>query len=358
VLSRRREIRASLSGPTEIQQVSARLLIVRQAGCQATMTPEVTLLNQGSAPVRDVRMHASLPTVIPSAFLAEIGELLPSQERTVRIPLGAVVGATSFPVFALLTYERGQEGRTRWLSFPAKAVQEESRVGLAETLACAAAPQDALAAHLAETLLSGARSNPPHPLAELAGILDSLGAARAGALKFAGTTQALPASAFAGPSMRNLLRTLSPEESEWTVVTASIASSLGIPAAIVAVGERPFAIVDTGIPFLDAFAAVANLERYRQTLAVLSPAGTLWLPLSGRVPPDGRDPSVWAVADALESLARLDASEALRAEMPLSGLPRSWPVSFPLVLPVITMRRSIAELQEALDSSLSWGRLP
>jgi hypothetical protein len=157
--------------------------------------------------------------------------------------------------------------------------------------------------------------------------------------------------------MRNLLRTLSPGEPEWTVVMASIASSLGMPAAIVSVGDRAFALVDTGIPFSNAMAAVPRLERFHGALAALSTAGTLWLPFSGRVANAGTDAAVWAVTDALDALASLDTSRALRAEATASGAQESSPVPFPLVLPVVTRRSSIVELQEALESSLA-GSLP
>jgi hypothetical protein len=71
----------------------------------------------------------------------------------------------------------------------------------------------------------------------------------------------------------------------------------------------------------------------------------------------GTDAAVWAVADALEALAGLDISRALRAGVPVSGGQESSPVPFPLVLPIVTTRISIAELQEALESSLA-GILP
>jgi hypothetical protein len=153
--------------------------------------------------------------------------------------------------------------------------------------------------------------------------------------------------------MRNLLRALSPAESEWILVMASIASSLGMPAAIVSVEDRAFMLADTGIPFSNAMAAVPGLERFHQALAALSTAATLWLPFSGRVANVGTDAAVWAVADALEALAGLDISRALRAGVPESGAKESSPVPFPLVLPTVATRSTIAELQEALESSLA-----
>jgi hypothetical protein len=153
--------------------------------------------------------------------------------------------------------------------------------------------------------------------------------------------------------MRNLLRALSPAESEWTVVIASIASSLGMPAAIVSIGDRAFTLVDTEIPLSDAMTSVPALERYHKVLTALSRAGILWLPLSGRVANAGTDAAAWAVGNALEALAGLDISRALRAGVPASGGQESSPVPFPLVLPIVTRRSSIAELQDALESSLA-----
>jgi hypothetical protein len=153
--------------------------------------------------------------------------------------------------------------------------------------------------------------------------------------------------------MRNLLRTLSPEESEWTVVTASIAASLGMQSAVVTVGERPFAVVDTGIPFFSALAAIADLARFKDTLAALSPAGTLWIPLSGRVPPAGADAAVWAAADALSALAGADITDAPRSTVPESALQQNAPNPFTLVLPVVTAWPSMASLRDAIVSSLA-----
>jgi len=107
----------------------------------------------------------------------------------------------------------------------------------------------------------------------------------------------------------------------------------------------------------DAMTSVPALERYHRVLTALSRAGTLWVPLSGRVAGAGTDAAAWAVADALAALAGPDFSRAPRAGVPASGGEESPPVPFPLVLPVVTTRSSIADLQEALESSLA-GFLP
>jgi hypothetical protein len=358
VLTRRREVRAALSGPTEIQQESARVVLGHPGGCGTTYSLEVTLRNSGTQAMRDVRIHASIPAAVSTPALAVIDEILPSKERAARIPFGfsgeGVAAEGAVQVFAMVTYERGQEGVSRSFTFSAPTVGEGSPGTLAEILACRAVPQDTLAASLPETLLSGGRPVPAQPLVELAGTLDCLGRARR-AQDTVGSSRAaiLPATSdFPKPLMRNLLRTLATEESEWTVVTASVASSLGVQAAVLSVRDRSFALVDTGIPFFDAIAAVPGLEGFRQTLAALSPGGTLWLPLSGRVPKAGVNAAVWAVADALDALAGMDITSAQRASVPAFEVQQSAPNPFPLVLPAIATRPSITALRAAMTSSL------
>jgi hypothetical protein len=360
VLARRREIRSALTGTPDIQVVSARVLIGHPDACGTSLTLEVTLRNSGAQALRGVRVHAGLPSAVSAPALAALDEIPPSEEREVRIPLGPAdlespTSAAAVPVFALVTYERGAQGISRSLSFSAQAAEGGPRRSLAEALACRAVPQDTLAANLAESLLEGARSDPSQPLAELAGILNSLGAARRQAHTVPGVSPAdstrTPEST--GPTMRNLLRGLSPDESDWTIVTASIASTLGMPAAILSLEDRPIALVDTGIPFANALAAVPGLERFSEKLAGLSPGGTLWLPLSGRVPPSEADGAIWSLADALDAIASGDMANARRSAVAQSGAQESAPLPFPLVLPVSTARPSIAALRDAAESSLA-----
>jgi hypothetical protein len=214
---------------------------------------------------------------------------------------------------------------------------------------------DTLASSLGESLLTGARVDPLQPLAELAGILSSLGAGR----RFAGivTAAAGPDSPspeeILRPGMRNLLRGLSRDESDWITVIASIASSLGMPAAILSVGARPLALVDTGIPFSEALGAVDGLPRFRDRLAVLSSGGTFWIPLSGRVAPEGVDAASWSFADALAALEGNESANTHRAAVPQSGGQQNAAVPFPLVLPVVAMRPSAAALRSVAAASLA-----
>jgi hypothetical protein len=158
--------------------------------------------------------------------------------------------------------------------------------------------------------------------------------------------------------MRNMLRTLSPDEADWTVVTASIASTLGMPAAILSLGDRPLALVDTGIPLADALDAAPSLGPWRQKLALLSSGATLWIPLSGRLPSSGGDAAFWALADALDALASEDIASSSRCAIPQSPVQEIAPVPFPLVLPFAAARRSIAALRELAESTMAGVRSP
>jgi hypothetical protein len=359
VLASRREVRAALAGTPDIQVVSARVLIGHPDVCGATLALEVRLRNSSGQALHGMRVHAGLPSVLSAPALAALEEIPPSGERTVRISLGSaseevLSPAATVPAFALVTYQRGQEGISRSLSFSAQEVEQGPPRSLSETLACRVVPRDTLAASLGEQMLTGARPDPAQPLAELAGLLASLGAARSQAHAVSGVSSAGSArfDESPRPGMRNLLRGLSADESGWTIVTASIASSLGMPAAILSVGDRALALVDTGIPLSNALAAVPALERFREKLAALSSGGTLWLPLSGRVPPLNGDAAFWALADALDAIAIEDTANTHRSAIPQSDQENA-PVPFPLVLPVISARPSIEALGIAAESSLS-----
>ena len=357
VVARRREVREALSGTNVIQAVSSRVLVEHPGPCASTLTLEVTLRNSSSQSVHDVRIHAGLPPVVQTPAMEVIDEILPSKQRLVRIAMGAPSDAATprgtVSVSGLVTYERGQEGVSQSLSFSATFVPVGPPGSRAEDLACRAVRQDTLAASLPDSLVGGARPTQEQPLIDLAGVLDALGSARSTGAGESSPVVPPQAGESPSPSMRNLLRTLSPEESEWTVVTASIAASLGMQSAVVTVGERPFAVVDTGIPFFSALAAIADLARFKDTLAALSPAGTLWIPLSGRVPPAGADAAVWAAADALSALAGADITDAPRSTVPESALQQNAPNPFTLVLPVVTAWPSMASLRDAIVSSLA-----
>ncbi len=160
--------------------------------------------------------------------------------------------------------DRGQEGVSAALSFSARPAETAGPGDVTDTLACRAVSADELAASLPSWLLTGAIPDPPQPLADLAGILNALGAARRDS---SGETEP------PGGEMRSILRSLSADEADWTVVTASIASSLGLPAVILSIANRPLAVVDTGIPFFTALDEIPELQEARAMLAIVSPGG-------------------------------------------------------------------------------------
>jgi hypothetical protein len=137
------------------------------------------------------------------------------------------------------------------------------------------------------------------------------------------------------------------------VVTASVASSLGVPAAIVTRGARPLVAVDTGVPFFTAIGALPGLDRFQQALASVSPAGTLWVPLSCRLPPDGAPPAAWAFADGLQALDAPDPGAVRRAELTDAAAMQNAPIPFPLVLPSIAARRSADQVFAAAGAVLN-----
>jgi hypothetical protein len=358
VLARRREIRAALAASPDVQVVTARVLIGQSNACSAALTLEITLRNAGARAMRGVRVHAGIPSADLAPALAALDEIPPSEMAQVRVPFGSAdwaAHARSVSAYMLVTYETGQDGFSRALTFSAQPVQETRSQSLAESLACRAVSADTLASSLEESLLTGARANPPQPLAGLAGILSSLGAGRrlAGMVTAAAGPSSPSQEETLRPGMRNLLRSLSGDESAWTTVMASIASSLGMPAAILSIGARPFALVDTGLPFSEALAQVDGLSRFRDRLAVLSSGGTLWVPLSGRVAPEGVDAASWSFADALAALAGDDSANTHRAAIPQSSGQQNAPMPFPLVLPVVAVRSSATALRSDAAASLA-----
>jgi hypothetical protein len=364
VLSRRREVRSALAGSRDVQVVSARLVVEPAADCRVSLVLEAALRNRGSQALVDVRVHVNVPSLGSAPALAALETLPAGQELAVRVPLGLAEaeiapGTKTVQAFAVVTADRGQEGVTAALTFAASiALSGEPEIhgvpwpgDSGSALACRAVSPDTLAASLATSLLSGKVPDPPQPLADLAGILGALGAARGPA----SDGQQSP-----GTGMRGALRSLSPDEGDWTLVTASISSSLGLPAAILFVAGRPVALVDTRIPFFTALSAIPELQRFRGSLAGISPAGTLWIPLSGRVSPDSSraleimSPGAtvaWSFADALQLLSSRDASAATRSELSASSYRKNTPSPFPLVLPAITARPSLEALRDLVGAA-------
>lgn len=350
VLSRRREVRSALAGSRDVQVVTARLVVEPARDCRVSVFLEAALRNRQGQALTGVRVHVSVPALGFTPALAALETLPAGQEQTVRVPLGLsdaeiAPGTKIVQAFALVTGDRGQDSVTAALTFPAPIALSGEPGDSGSALACRAVSPDTLAASLGSSLLSGTVPDPPQPLADLAAILDALGAAR---------RPAPAGQQSGGTGMRAALRGLSPDEGDWTVVTASISSSLGLPAAVLFVGDRPLALVDTRVPFFTALSAVPELKRFRESLARISPAGTLWIPLSGRVRPPGREMAAnmppgatvaWSFADALQLLSSHDTAAAVRSELSASSYRKNTPSPFPLVLPAITARPSLEALR-------------
>ena len=350
VLARRREVRAALAGSREVQIVWARLIVEPAADCGRSLGLEIRLRNPGAQALSGLRVHVNVPSLGSTPSLAALDFIPASQESTLRVPLGNVdvellPSAASVPVWALVTGNRGQEGISASLVFAAQRAETAGPEDTAAALACRAISPDTLAASLSASLLTGTVPDPPQPLADLAGILDALGDAR----RDASAGEQTPGEQTPGGGMRASLRSLSADEADWTVVTASIAASLGLPAAILTIADRPLALIDSGVPFFTALSAVPELQVYREKLAALSPAGTLWIPLSGRIPPAGSEPAAWSIADAMKLLASPGSAAAKRSDLVVGASNReNTPSPFPLVLPAIAARPSL----DALCSSI------
>jgi hypothetical protein len=361
-LARRREGRAQLAGPKDVRIASAMLREEYGDSCTPIASLLVRLVNDSERDVSAVRVHVSIPSLGIAPALAALGSVAPFEVRDLAVPLGPVVNEGPVPapalVYALVTYEQGAHGFSSAATFPAAAARAGAP-GPAQALACRAAAQDTLASTLSESLRSGRRPPSPSALAELAGVLDSLEAARTLA---ASGDPAGPDASRPGPggpaSLRAALRGASPDEADWIVVTVSVASSMGFPSAVLSQGGRPYALVDTGVPFLGAFDAVPALEPFRRQLAAISPAGTLWVPFSGRVPPRTPHPAFWALVDALNALTGQDVKSGMRADLPSADPEKNSAVPFPLVVPALAVPMTLDDVAAAAGQAAVAGAAP
>jgi hypothetical protein len=217
---------------------------------------------------------------------------------------------------------------------------------------------DALLGALADTLLDPANSPDKDPFTALAGILDSLGSVRCQTPVLAGATSAAQRTRVdATPRVRAALRSLSPDEADWTMATLSIAGSLGLRPGLVSWKDRVFTLVDAGIPVADAIAAMPVLARFGPALTALARDGNMWLPFSGRVPPLGDSAAAWAISDALEALAE-GTGQDFAVAWPLPGLAAPFaaapvPVPFPFVLPTAPAPLSRDALLRRISAALA-----
>jgi hypothetical protein len=256
----------------------------------------------------------------------------------------------------LVTYERGDEGFSAPVSLTVQVADVGRTEALANSLSCRAETGDQLVASLADDLLdatgTGAGQGRPDQLVSLSGILDSLGVLRRqAALYGAGPDPdarplptGAPAAAGAESGVRPSLRALSPDESDWALLSVSVALSLGLPAGLMSWPDRVLALVDTGIPLSRVLASLNGPARYGSVLGSLSRNGRLCVPLSGRLSPGTSEVTLQALVDALAVCQEKGVGNATISWLDLDELgarPRpSMPVSFPFVLPSIPVRPS------------------
>ncbi len=347
VLSRRRDARAARAGTSDIRLVSAVLRVDRPQPCAPQLTLLLRLRNTGAEELTQVRVSVSVPSLLSLPGLATVDGLAPGAEWDVQIPFGAAgeelpSTARGIPAAGLITCQRGREGTAAAFSFEAGLVDGGPRPGPAEALACRAVTADPLLA----ALVGG---TPSDPLVALAGLLDSLGAVRTNAANAAAA--AVPGSP--APSLRSILRSLPADEPDWSLLSASLTRTLGLKAGLLAVGNRVFAVVGTGIPLARAMASMPGLERFAHVLnALAAEDGTLWAPLSGRVAPrGGSGAAAWAFADALRSLSDEDLGDTRPAALPEAAEPEAslTAVPFPLVLPIGDARATRASVRTRVE---------
>ena len=371
VISRRQEVRAALSRRSDVHIISTAARVERSTACTRTLVVTLRVQNEGREVLRNVAVHLSMPSVSPAPSLAIIDLLSSQGQRDLEVRLGlldAFPSASSdtegLPAGVLITYQKGVEQISVPAAVKATIVDTRPPRESADSLLCRADPGDRLMAGLGDDLLSGE----PYALSSLAGILDSLGSLRSRAEPAPGAVddeaEHVPVRAAFG--LRATMRSLSPDERDWSLFIISCAASLGIPTGLVASTDRAFALVDTGIALSDALASTPGLARFTGVLTALSHNGRLCAPLSGRPPPvagaGGLTPpsaAAWAFLDALTALSDQSMGEATLSWLdPAAAASRpqpSVPVPFPLALPAIpstTSRSALyAKVNRALESS-------
>ena len=370
VVSRRQEVRAALSRRPDVRIISASARVERSTTCARTLVVTLRVGNEGREALRNVAVHLSMPFVSPAPSLAIIDLLSSQGQRDLEVRLGLLdtfASASSdmegLSAGVLITYQKGVEQISVPAAVKAAIADARSPRESAESLLCRADPDDRLMAGLGDDLLSGELD----ALSSLAGILDSLGSVRIRAEPAPGTVddeaEHVPVSA--AFRLRATMRSLSPDERDWSLFMISCAASLGIPTGLVAWTDRAFALVDTGIALSDALVSSPGLARFTGVLTALSRNGRLCAPLSGLPPPaagaGGRawhSAAAWAFLDALTALSDRSMGEATlswldpaaAASRPLSSVPVPFPLAIPAI-PSTTSRSALyAEVNDALGS--------
>ena len=346
VLAARQEMRAGFGRRPGIRVTSATAEVRWAEACRAMLVVKIGLRNVDAEPVTSLRVHLSALPVSPAPSLSALGSLAPGQERTLEVPLDLAEDWTATVRVALLvTYQRGTEGIAVRASLDVPVTASAPPMP-ADLLACRVDGRDPLVAGLADDLLAGgAPATGPgwDATAALAAILDTLGALRA---ERDATEGAAP------PGLRETLRSLSPSETGWTLLTVSAAATLGLRAGLLSWQDRVFAIVDTGIPLVEAVSDVPGLARYAGVLDTLSSSGSLCVPVSGGLPAAATGASGWAIADALRECARRGMGTARTWWWDARSAAGPVPAPFPLPLPAIRVAASRDTLRAEIIRSL------
>ncbi|HYW84857.1 MAG TPA: hypothetical protein VFB30_16455, partial [Spirochaetia bacterium] len=361
VSAKRQEARASLSQVSDVRIVSAAAGVAHEEGCSLSLTLLLRVQSKASSSLARLRVHVGFPSITTAQALAAVDTLFPGDERDLefQIRLDAPPPMSAFqpggvPAVLLVTYEKEGTGFSAADSLTVPVMDVAAAEPLANSLACRAVTGDQLVAGLTDDLLdTRGQSGPPGPLtslASLAGILDTLGGlrrisahAQPGPDQGAGQDSA-GAALGRNAGVRPVLRSLSPDEKDWTLLTLSIITGLGLPVGLMSWPDDAFALVDTGIPLPSALSSIPGLARYSAVLSALSREGRLCLPVSGRLSPDASSAAAWSIADALETCLSKSVGTAallwLDPEMTAARARSPVPVSFPFVPPCLPVRPS------------------
>ena len=367
---KRQDARASLSRVSDVGIISAAAGVAHEDGCALSLTVMLRVRNNTPSSLARLRVHVGLPSITPTQALAAVDTLFPGDERDLEFqlrldapPPPSALLPRGVPAVLLVTYEKGGEGFSVPDSLTVTVMDVAAAQPLANSLACRAEPGDRLVAGLADDLLdAGGAPGPLAPLASLAGILDSLGGLRriSAPGQPAADQGARPDSADAehgtGAGVRPALRSLSPDENDWTLLTLSIIAGFGRPAGLMSWTDRVFALVDTGIPLAGAVSSIPGLARYSAVLSALSRDGRLCLPLSSRLSPNASSAAAWSLVEALETCRSKPPGTAtifwLDPGVTAAGAGSPVPIVFPFVPPCLPVRPSGEALRDEITRAL------
>ena len=356
IVSLRQEVRAALARQEDAPRVlSAHASVETLAGCERLLLVKLQIRNDSPLEMKRVTVRLSIPAIasMPSQAVIETLAVRELRELSLRLGLAdsspvALAAGRSLAAGLLISYQRGQEEVTAPATLGIDVEEPGPSADDSDTLLCRARPGDPLIAGLGDDLLAGGHDALP----ALAGILDGLGALRSPAQ-----------AADPCPSLRGTLRSLFPDEKQWTLLTISIAASLGLPAGLIQWPDRVMALVDTGIPLSRAFESLPALQSFSAALGALSRGGSLCVPLSG-LPPRETDreaapyhAAAYALREALRLCRARGAMTARVVWLDASGAaarPRApLPIPFPFLLPLVPQKTDTATMLAGIAAVLS-----